>query len=89
MNLEEFKNINKAIDKNENNISEQRKVCGICEIVTLVFIILKLCGLINWSWWLVFLPVLVPLALYSISFILLTIIAYYIIAKDERKNKKE
>lgn len=31
---------------------------GLVEILTIVFIVLKLVGVIDWSWWLVFLPCL-------------------------------
>nr|DAU44475.1 MAG TPA: transmembrane protein [Caudoviricetes sp.] len=31
--------------------------------LTLVFIVLKLCGVINWSWWWVLLPMWGPVAL--------------------------
>lgn len=36
---------------------------GILDVVQIVFIILKLCGVINWSWWVVLLPLLVTLAI--------------------------
>lgn len=29
---------------------------GFTEVLTIVFIVLKLMGIINWSWWLVLLP---------------------------------
>lgn len=29
---------------------------GISNILTIIFIILKLCHVINWSWWIVFIP---------------------------------
>jgi hypothetical protein len=29
---------------------------GVTELLTIVFIVLKLMGIINWSWWLVLLP---------------------------------
>ena len=29
---------------------------GVLDIVQIVFIILKLCKLINWSWWVVLIP---------------------------------
>ena len=29
---------------------------GVIDIVQIVFIILKLCKLINWSWWIVLIP---------------------------------
>lgn len=36
---------------------------GILDVVQIVFIILKLCGVINWSWWVVLLPLWVMLAI--------------------------
>lgn len=30
-------------------------------VLTLVFIVLKLCNVINWSWWLVLLPMIIPI----------------------------
>ena len=32
---------------------------GIVGVIQIVFLILKLCKVINWSWWLVMLPVLI------------------------------
>jgi hypothetical protein len=29
---------------------------GVCGLLGVVFVTLKLCGVINWSWWLVTLP---------------------------------
>lgn len=37
------------------------------EILTLVFITLKLLGEINWSWWLVLSPMLIRLALFCLA----------------------
>lgn len=36
---------------------------GFLATVTITFIIAKLMGLIDWSWWVVFSPVLVPVAI--------------------------
>lgn len=36
---------------------------GLGTILAIVFTVLKLCGVINWSWWWVLLPVWGPLAL--------------------------
>lgn len=41
---------------------------GFTEILTIVFIVLKLLGVITWSWWLVLLPEIIALALYIIVF---------------------
>lgn len=32
-------------------------------ILGILFIILKLCGVINWSWWLVLLPIIIEILL--------------------------
>lgn len=44
------------------------------EALLLVFIILKLCKIINWSWWWVLSPMWIPLALWLILLII-TIVA--------------
>ncbi len=40
------------------------KLVGFClNILLIVFIVLKLTGGIDWSWWLVFMPLIVPLGI--------------------------
>ena len=39
----------------DNNSSSSGGI-GFCGLLTIVFIILKLCGVINWSWWWVLAP---------------------------------
>jgi hypothetical protein len=47
---------------------------GLFGLLGVAFIILKLCGVIDWSWWLVLLPLYGPLALVLvISFVCLGI----------------
>lgn len=36
---------------------------GLASILTIIFVIAKLAGVIHWSWWVVFSPALVSLAL--------------------------
>lgn len=36
---------------------------GFTGVLTIIFVIAKLFGVINWSWWLVFLPVLISLGI--------------------------
>lgn len=43
---------------------------GFLEILTLIFIVLKLFGIIAWSWWLVVLPEIVAFIIYTIVIIL-------------------
>ena len=37
---------------------------GFCEILTLVFVVLKVIGKIDWSWWLVLLPEILAACFY-------------------------
>ncbi|MEK3814228.1 transmembrane Fragile-X-F protein [Bacillus sp. FSL K6-1284] len=54
---------------------------GFLELLTLIFILLKVFGQIDWSWWLVFLPTIVSFSFYSI-WVLFAAVAY-------RKVKKQ
>ena len=38
---------------------------GILEVLTIVFVVLKLLNVIDWSWWLVFSPMYVAVVLYT------------------------
>lgn len=42
---------------------------GFTEILTIIFILLKVFGVISWSWWLVFLPEIIAVCFYIIVFI--------------------
>lgn len=37
---------------------------GFTEVLTILFVVLKLIGTIDWSWWLVLLPEMVAVAIY-------------------------
>lgn len=37
----------------------QQKGLGLTSILTLIFVVAKLLGVIDWSWWLVFAPTLI------------------------------
>jgi len=39
---------------------------GILEVLTIVFVVLKLLNVIDWSWWLVLSPTLFSISLYLI-----------------------
>jgi hypothetical protein len=43
---------------------------GFCEVLTIVFVILKLTNVIAWSWWLVFSPLIV---MYGLSLLILLV----------------
>lgn len=46
---------------------------GFCGLLTIVFIVLKLCKVISWSWLWVFSPIWLPLAL-AITFVIVAMI---------------
>lgn len=55
---------------------------GIGEILTIIFVTMKLLGKIEWSWWLVLLPEIIALALY-------VLIVVSIIVSCNRTNKRK
>lgn len=48
---------------------------GVCGLLLVAFVVLKLVGVINWSWWWVISPLWIPLA---ISLVLLLILGVVI-----------
>jgi ABC-type bacteriocin/lantibiotic exporter with double-glycine peptidase domain len=42
---------------------------GFTEILTIIFVVLKLIGIISWSWWLVFMPEIIAVVLYILFLI--------------------
>ena len=38
------------------------KRLGFLEVLTVVFVVLKVVGAVSWSWWIVFSPILIPMA---------------------------
>ena len=51
-------------------------------LLQIVFIVLKVTGLITWSWWMVFIPLWIEL-----SIILIVLIIHAIITKSERLRR--
>lgn len=41
---------------------------GLAWVLAIVFMVLKLCGVINWSWWWVLCPLWIPLAIAAVFF---------------------
>lgn len=48
---------------------------GFTEILTIIFVLLKAFGVIDWSWWLVFAPEIVALVLYVV-YVLISVLGY-------------
>lgn len=42
---------------------------GITEILTIIFVVMKVLGMIDWSWWLVLMPEIIAIALYVLMFL--------------------
>ena len=49
---------------------------GALEVLAIVFVVLKLTGVVTWSWWIVLAPVLIPLAILLICFLGVGLIYY-------------
>lgn len=58
---------------NYNNPQRPRIYFGIGDVIQIVLIVLKLCGAIDWSWWLVLLPLLLGVSIYLIFYIALEV----------------
>ena len=64
-----------------------RTVMSVYGIITLFFIYLKITGLVNWSWWLVFLPLYLPI-LVSLQILIILYIIFRIETRKFRKKDK-
>lgn len=42
---------------------------GFTEVLTIIFVILKVFDVISWSWWIVFLPEIIAFVLYVVVFL--------------------
>lgn len=80
---------------NNNKSSSSNTGLGLGTILTIIFVVLKLCGVIDWSWWLVFLPVIIGFVLSLIILIVATCVYVHISKKEadpwsyiEKKEKK-
>lgn len=70
--------------KEKSSISNGVSV-SFTSLLTLAFIVLKLCNVIKWSWWWVLSPIWL-----SVALVVVLVIAYYAILLFERKlNKKK
>lgn len=63
---------------------------GIAEVLTIVFVVLKLTNVITWSWWLVLLPAILSFSLYAIiGLVKLGIVLIAVVAVKRREKKAE
>jgi len=57
---------------------------GLCEVLTIVFVVLKLTGVIAWSWVAVFIPEMIAVVLYVVLITLQVIISVKSAERDVR-----
>lgn len=63
---------------------------GIAEVLTIVFVVLKLTNVITWSWWLVLLPAILSFSLYAIiRLVKLGMVLIAVVAVKRREKKAE
>lgn len=60
---------------------------GFIGLLQIVFIVLKLCGVIGWSWWLVLLPLIIEFGL--VALLILGLVIFYIIATVHERNSND
>lgn len=60
---------------------------GICGVLTIVFVVLKLVGVINWSWLLVLCPLWIDILLTVIVLVVLAVLGNRKIKKNEKSGR--
>lgn len=60
--------------KEKSNMENNSGGVGFLGLLTIVFIVLKLVGIITWSWWAVLAPIWVPISMVIIVFALALLI---------------
>jgi len=60
---------------------------GVAEVLTIVLVVLKLTGVIAWSWWLVLLPAIISFSIYILVFVI-KLITVIITAVAVKKRKE-
>lgn len=58
---------------------------GFCGLLAIVFIVLKLCNVIDWSWWWVLCPIWIPAGIGLVSIGLLLALRSYAIWKAKKR----
>jgi membrane protein YdbS with pleckstrin-like domain len=60
-------------EKGEKKMNTKYVGLGVCDVLGIVFIVLKLIGVISWSWWWVLAPFWIPLAIVILCAIIVAI----------------
>ena len=59
----------------DSNAKVQINCGGFATLLTIVFVVLKLTGVIAWSWWLVFLPMIISWGLFFLILLIVGVLA--------------
>jgi membrane protein YdbS with pleckstrin-like domain len=71
---------------NNNSSNATSGGIGFTGLLTLVFIVLKLCNVINWSWWWVLSPLWISLAVGIAILLIVIVVAIICTAIEDRKS---
>ena len=74
------------MSSNSNNNGSAAGVIGFCDLLTIVFIVLKLTGVISWSWLWVLAPIWIPVA---IILAMLLVVLIVVLVKEGVKQTEE
>ena len=68
--------------ENERSVASSGGI-GICGLLGVTFIVLRICGIIDWSWWWVTAPLWMPTALVIVIIIVLFVVYGIRTLRDE------
>lgn len=74
------------MSSNSNNNGSAAGVIGFCDLLTIVFIVLKLTGVISWSWLWVLAPIWIPVA---IILAMLLVVLIVVLVEEGVKQTEE
>ena len=69
---------------NKKTVTIDLNISGILSILLIMFIILKVAGVVSWSWGIVLLPLWIELGLFGVGFILTIIVAIIVAIRKSK-----
>lgn len=60
---------------------------GIAEVLTIVFVVLKLSGVITWSWSLVLLPAIISFSMYALILVLKLVMVLIAVGAVKKRSR--
>lgn len=62
---------------------------GLSTVLTIIFVILKLCGVLTWSWWFVFAPLWGGVAIFIVVAVLIWLFGCIAVTIEEKRENKK